>query len=44
MSRLTFKYEYELSHLPWYNFIRRIYLKMKINRIRKIHNIKDISE
>jgi len=44
MSRLTFKYEYELVHLPWYSFFRRIYLKWKIKEIQKIHNIKGISE
>jgi len=38
MSRLTFTYERELAYLPWYRFIRRWYLKKKIDKINKIHN------
>lgn len=40
MSRLTFEFEYELSHLPWYRVFRRLYLNHKIRKIKKIHEQK----
>jgi hypothetical protein len=37
MSRLTFTYEKELENSKWWQFIKKWRLKMKIDKINKIH-------